>query len=240
MPIHLPAFDLMLGAAVCALGAMVQSTLGFGLALVSVPFLVLIDPALVPGPFLLASLVLALLMVLRDRVALDLFEIRAAILGLLGGTLIGAAALLVVPKDDLPAWFGALILLAIGLSALGVRIPIGRASLLAAGVIGGLMGTMGGLHGPAMALLFQAERGERVRAMLGAFFIAGYAISLLGLGAVGLFGWRETVAGLGLTPGIVIGWALAPQLIRRLDPATLRPSILIVSGAAAVLLLVGA
>ena len=100
------------------------------------------------------------------------------------------------------------------------------------------MGTMGGVHGPAMALLYQAEAGERVRATLGAFFIAGYAISIAGLALIGLFGWRELRLGLALGPGILLGWLLAPLAIARLDPVLLRPVILTVSALAALVLLV--
>lgn len=230
---------LVLGAAVCALGALVQSTIGFGLALVSVPFLVMIDPLLVPAPFLLASLVLALLMVARDRVAIDVGEIKMAVLGLVIGTGAGAATLLVVSQDNLPELFGGLILLAVAISALGLRARIGRVSLLVAGTIGGVMGTMGGLHGPAMILLYQGESGARVRAALGAFFIFGYAISLAGLWLIGLFDRPAVLHGLALSPGILAGWLLAPLLIRRLDPTKLRPIILIVSAVAALALVIG-
>lgn len=231
--------DLVFGAAVCALGALVQSTIGFGLALISVPFLVLIDPLLVPAPFLLASLVLALAMVARDRVAVDVGEIKMAVLGLVIGTGAGAATLLVVSQDRLPELFGGLILFAVAMSALGLRVRIGAASLLAAGTIGGVMGTMGGLHGPAMILLYQGESGPRVRASLGAFFIFGYAISLAGLWLIGLFDGQAALHGLALSPGIIAGWLLAPLLIRRLDPTRLRPIILIVSAVAALVLVLG-
>lgn len=232
------AIDLLLATLIVAAGALVQSTIGFGVALVAVPFLVMLDPTLVPGPFLLASLVLALLMILRDRIAIDLSEIRPAILGLAIGTGLGAGALLVVPEDDLPELFGVLILLAIGTSVLGVRVRIDTVSLLVAGLAGGIMGTMAGVHGPAMALLYQAETGERVRATLGAFFVVGYAISIAGLVMVDLFGRDELVAGLVLSPGALLGWLLAPSAIARLDPVRLRPIILSVAALAAVAMVI--
>jgi uncharacterized membrane protein YfcA len=234
----LTIIDLLLATLIVAAGALVQSTIGFGVALVAVPFLVMLDPSLVPGPFLLASLVLALLMILRDRIAIDLSDIRSAILGLVIGTGFGAGALLVVPEDDLPELFGVLILLAIASSVLGVRVKIGAASLLVAGLLGGIMGTMAGVHGPAMALLYQAERGERVRATLGAFFVVGYAISIAGLVMVDLFGRDELAAGLALSPGVILGWLLAPLAIARIDTSKLQPIILTVAALAAIAMVV--
>ena len=51
---------------VVGLGSLLQGSIGFGLGLFAVPFLVLIDPRLVPGPILLASGVLTILMVHRE------------------------------------------------------------------------------------------------------------------------------------------------------------------------------
>jgi uncharacterized protein len=233
--LDLTLLEIGAAAAVVAIGAFVQGTIGFGIALVAVPFIAMIEPDLLPGPFV-ASLFLALLMVWRERTAVEGGPIALSSLGLILGTAAGAALLVIVPRDDLPELFAVLILIAIALSACGVQVPIGRASLIVAGAIGGIMGTMAGVHGAAMALLYQAETGERVRATLAAFFIAGYAISLLGLAVVDRFGRIELLAGLALCPGILAGWLLAPVAISRLDPGRLRPAILAISALAAVAL----
>lgn len=230
--------DQIITNLIVAAGACVQSTVGFGFALVAVPFLLMVDPSLVPGPFLLASLLLATLMIRRDRSAIDLSEVRPAVIGLVAGTAVGAGALLFIDEAALPRLFAALILLAVAGSVLGLHIRISGVSLLAAGTVGGVMGTMAGIHGPAMALLYQSESGGRVRGSLGVFFLAGYAISIGGLAAVGLFGRGELMAGLALVPGTTLGWLLAPLAIARLDPSHLRPLILAVGAAAALVMLV--
>jgi hypothetical protein len=73
--------------------------------------------------------------------------------------------------------------------------------------------------------------------MLGAFFAVGYAISVVALAAVGLFGRQEFVLGLLLLPGVGIGYATAPLVGRFLDRRRLRIAILTISGASAVALL---
>ena len=50
-----------------ALGAMLQGSIGFGLNVVGAPLLVLIDTRFVPGPTLVAALVLTLLVGVRER-----------------------------------------------------------------------------------------------------------------------------------------------------------------------------
>jgi len=52
---------LLLASAAVAFGAMVQGAVGFGMALVAAPLLVLIRPELVPGPLLVSGLALTLL-----------------------------------------------------------------------------------------------------------------------------------------------------------------------------------
>ena len=53
--------DLMLALFIVALAAALQSAIGFGLALVAAPFLLMIEPRLIPGPLVMASLALTAL-----------------------------------------------------------------------------------------------------------------------------------------------------------------------------------
>ena len=58
-----------------------QASVGIGLSLIAAPVLMLIDRALVPGPLLTSSIVLGVLMALRDRDAIDTYHLRFALLG---------------------------------------------------------------------------------------------------------------------------------------------------------------
>src|SRR5687768_7921335 len=79
--------------AIATVGALVQGTIGFGLAVFSAPLLTLIEPRMVPGPLLLATFVLTLLVVLRDRQAIDLAGVKWALVGRVPGVLLGAGLL---------------------------------------------------------------------------------------------------------------------------------------------------
>jgi len=57
-------------------GASLQGAIGYGMGLLVSPVLLLVEPRLIPGPFLLAATFEIVLMMLRERQALDLFGLR--------------------------------------------------------------------------------------------------------------------------------------------------------------------
>jgi len=63
---------------IMAAGSVIQGSVGFGLGLITVPLLTLIDPLFVPGPLLLSVLLLSFLMSSREKHAADSSEIRLA------------------------------------------------------------------------------------------------------------------------------------------------------------------
>ena len=71
----------------------VQGSIGFGLGVLSVPLLVLIDARFVPGPLLLAALLLTLLIYRRERQSVQSGELGWAYAGRVAGTVLGYLAL---------------------------------------------------------------------------------------------------------------------------------------------------
>jgi len=98
-----------------------------------------------------------------------------------------------------------------------------------AGGAAGIMGTMVGIHGPAIALVLQNAKPAIARAMLGAFFTAAYLCSVVALGAVGLFGWSDVARAVILLPGVGLGLVAAPYAAPFIDPMRLKWAILAVS-----------
>lgn len=221
-------------------GALVQGLIGFGLGLLAVPFLVLLDPTLVPGPILFASGVLSVLMLVRERHAIRPRNLSWSLVGRVGGTALAALVLLIVPGDRLELLFGVLILVATGLTASGLHIGVTPGTLVGAGFASGFMATTVSIGGPPMALLYHRQDGPILRGTLSAFFVVGTVISLVALHLVDRFGWRELVLGVGLFPGILLGFALSTQLTRHLDGRMLRPAILAVCALTGMVVLVEA
>jgi 2-hydroxychromene-2-carboxylate isomerase len=151
---------------IVGVGALLQGSLGFGLSLFAVPFLVMIDPAFVPGPLLVGGATLTLLMTIRDRAALDLPGVGWSTGGRILGSAVGAAALIALPTRDLILAIGALVLVAVALSVSGLRLRPTSRVLLGAGLLSGFMGTTATIAGPPLALAYQNETGDRRRGTL--------------------------------------------------------------------------
>jgi uncharacterized membrane protein YfcA len=160
----------------------------------------------------------------------------ASLVGQAVGTVIGATALRLASGHNINRVFGVLLLVAVLLSIFGKPVAMSARNLMLAAGASGLMGTMIGVHGPAMSLVFQSADPKTARAMLGAFFTVAYLGAVVALAAVGLFGKAAIVRSVILLPGVAAGLALAPLTRRLVDRRRLRTAILVVAAASGVLL----
>jgi len=238
IPAEPGAIALAIASTAVLVGSVVQGAVGFGMALVAAPILFLIDPRLVPGPMIFASLVLTLLTAYRDRDAIDRSGLGWGALGRVPGTLLGAALLAVLPPARLAAPLAGLVLLGVVLSASGLHVRLSRRTFLGAGLLSGFMGTASSIGGPPIALLYQHAPGSRLRGTLSAFFVIGGVMSLAAIAAVGRFGAAELAWGLCLVPGTVIGYAISNHVTPWLDRGFTRPAVLCVATAAGIGVLV--
>jgi hypothetical protein len=214
---------------VLAVGAALQGSIGYGMGMLAAPVLVLVEPRFIPGPFLLAALVLVVLMVIRERQAVDLFGLRWVMLGSVPATLLGAALLSSLAQPVINIVFGVIILAAVVMSLGGVRFPQYRWVLICAGVLSGFMGVIGAIGGPPIALVYQDSSIERLRATMSGYFIVGTLITLASLIPVGRFGTPEANLALLQIPGIVIGYLVSLKLGRILKGGSVRYAILGIS-----------
>jgi hypothetical protein len=228
----LPAF--VAATAVIVAGAILQGTIGFGLALLAAPLLHLIDARLVPGPLMVSSAVLTVLMARREWHAVRGRDLGWSLAGRVAGTVAAVAVLSALSARGMDLLFGGLVLAAVALTAVGVTFRPTPRALLTAGAASGFMGTATSIGGPPIALVYQHETGARIRGTLSAFFVVGVLISVAALAAVGRFGWLEIQLGGLLIPGTVLGYWLSHHTAGRLQDRQIRPAVLIVSGGAAI------
>jgi len=231
---HVLAFLVML------VGAAVQGAVGFGSNLVAAPLLVLIDPQLVPGPAITASLLLNVLVLRRERAPHVWREIAVPVIGQVPGAVAGAAVLALVAKANLAIFFSILILIAVGVSISGLHPPRNRVTLIIAGFAAGFIGTAVGIGGPPMALLYQRANGPEIRAALSRFFGIGGVISLAMLTAFGQFHLDDLLISLSLMPGTIVGYLISGKLLGHVDRGRVRIAVLSLSGASALVALVRA
>jgi len=230
--------QFLLATGVVTVGATLQGSLGYGLGIFSVPFLLLIEPELIPGPLLSSSIVLTILVARRHWEAVRLGDLRWAVLGRLVGVGLALLALLTAPPDWLGPGFGVVILLGVALSASGVKVSPAPTSLSVAGLLSGFMGTLVSVGGPPMALLYQRESGPRMRGTLSAYFVVGVVISTAGLVLIGKYGLRELALAVALVPGLLIGFTISRTTLRLLDRGYARVGVVVISAIAAVVVIV--
>lgn len=175
------ALSMVLALVLVGAGACLQGSVGFGMNLVAAPLLIAIDPGFVPGPLLLGSTVVTLLTLFRHRRAVRVGRIGWAFVGRLPGTVLGAAAVVLLSGSALALALAGVVLLAVAANTAGVAVPITRTSLVSAGAISGFTGTTTAVGGPPLALLLQHDDGDAVRGNLAGFFLLGSVVSLLAL-----------------------------------------------------------
>lgn len=231
------ASDLLLASIAIALGALVQGTIGFGQALVAAPILLLISPSLVPAPLLVLAILLNLLIGYRERAYLDWQGVRWPLVGQAAGTVVAIGLLEVSSPRTISLVLAASVLLAVALSAAGLRLDPTRRNLGLAGILAGFMGTTSSMPGPPLALVHQHVPGHRLRATMVPFFILGATFSIVGLVATGRMGWGDVENGLFLVPAMTLGFVLSRWTAEWVSPTFLRQCVLVLSAAAAVFLI---
>jgi len=235
----LPSLAVAISASsIVAVGATLQGAVGFGLGLVAAPVLVLIDPHLVPGPMLFASMLMVGLTLWRDREGIHLAGVGWSVVGRFPGTVLGALAIGAISADQMETAIGAIVLLAVAMSCWGPRIRPKPYTLVTAGVLSGFMATASSIGGPPIALVYQHESGARLRGTLASFFLIGGVMSLVALRFVGRFGMDEIYGAIALVPGILAGFFLSSRIAPVIDRGYTRSAVLATATAAAGIILV--
>jgi len=225
-------------AATLVVGAAVQGLVGLGLGLVAAPVVTLIEPSLMPDLLLWLALLLPLVTLVREHHEIDWPGLGWSMTARVPGTVLGVWLLTVISERTLGIAVGLMVLLSVLLTAKALVVPVTRTSLVAAGVVSGVTGTATSIGGPPMAILLQHRSPQQIRSTLGVYFVAGAALSLVGLGVVGALERSTFVLAMVLVPCLVVGFALSRVLARRLPRHQVRNGVLLVCAASAVGLLV--
>lgn len=214
--------DFAIAALVIMLGSYVQSSIGFGLAIIAAPVLFFIDPLFVPAPITVSALTLSLANARRHRHAISFKGLQYAIAGRVPGTIAGGLLLLWIDQQELALWLGGTVLVAVLLSIFRIAVKPNNGTLFGAGFLSGFMGTSSSIGGPPMALVLQHEEGDFIRANLAAFFVASCIMSLIMLSFVGRFGTAEILRSLPLMPATLVGYWVAMRTLHLISPRNLR------------------
>lgn len=222
---------------VIAAGSILQGTIGFGLALFAAPLLALINPALAPGPLLVCNLALTGLMARREWGEVAVNEVGYALGGRLVGIAIAVWIMGLLTPRGIDILFGGIVLAAVVMVAAGLSFRLNPGTLVGAGLVSGVMGTATAIGGPPMAIVYQKEKGPKLRGTLSLYFTIGAVLSAVGLALNGRFGLPDVWMGLLLCPGVVIGYAGSHRFLPLIDRKGIRPAVLVLSGCSAVFLI---
>lgn len=229
---------LLIVATAVLIGAMTQTSVGLGLGLVSAPIMTIATPSLMPGALIMLAATLPFFTLVREHADIDWFGLGWSMPWRVVGTGAGVWIIAEVSSNNLERIVGLVVLLGVLLTARAVVVPINRGTLAGAGFVSGVTGTATSIGGPPFALLYQHRPPHQIRSTIAVFFTLGAFLSLIGLGIAGELTWDELkVAGL-LAPVLAIGVLAGTRLRSRLPLSVMRPALLVVSGASAVVLIV--
>jgi uncharacterized membrane protein YfcA len=216
---------LPLGLALFA-GAFVQSSIGFGMALVAAPFVVVLAPELMPGALLVTSFSLPVVQLAHAPADIAWRPLGIALGGRALLTPVGVAVVALMSVQAISVLVGLLVLLSVAASVWAIEMRATDRNAAVAGALAGISGTAASIGGPFLALVLQHERPTRLRATLAAFFLAGTAFAVVGLALAGEFTGDQLRAGLSWIPFVALGYAAAGPLRERLDRGRLRLAVL--------------
>jgi uncharacterized membrane protein YfcA len=230
--------DVGVIATALVLGALVQSVVGLGLGLVAAPVITLVEPSVMPELMLWLALTLPLMTLLGERDDIDWGGLGWSFPTRVVGTGVGVAVVASMSNRVIGVFVGVMVLVAVLVTWRAVVLPLTRPSLVVAGFVSGITGTATSIGGPPMAILYQHQPAKTIRTTLAVYFLAGAAMSLVGLAVVGEVGTREALLALALIPTLIVGALLGQAVRARVATDTVRPAVLVVCGVSALALLV--
>jgi uncharacterized membrane protein YfcA len=164
--------------------------------------------------------------------------VKWAVVGRVPGSVLGAIAVVTLPGDALIVVFAVLVLVGVVLSVVGWDVQPTPGTLFTAGAASGLMGSITSIGGPPMAIAYQHRSGPELRATLALYFVFGSALSITLLWVAGEIGSSDIGRAAALLPAMLVGYVASRHAGRYLDRGYMRPTILGVSAAASIVLLV--
>lgn len=209
--------SVVLASLVVYMGASVQTTVGFGMNALAAPLLLAVDPTLVPGPLLVAHLVLTLFMSSAEIRHTEPDVLLTALAGAIPGVIAGAWLLTVLSTGQLT--LAAAVVLVIAVAAVLADVPVGRGrrSIFGAGIISGGLGTTISVNGPPLALAMTHMPGPTRRGTLATYLTLVTALSLVALAVTGNMTLSILLSRSYLVLPTLVGYFTARRVYHRVD-----------------------
>lgn len=207
-------------------GATVHASVGIGIGLVAGPALVAVDPGFLPGPVIMATLILTARHLIVDGHHADRGTVQRAYMGVPLGLAVGLVVVAVADEAAMRIVIGCAIVIAAALLLLGVHVARNDRTDVLGGGAYSLSLIAAGIPGPAAAVAFNDLPPARYRGTMGFVGIPVSVVSLALLFFAGEFGSHELVLATWMIPGIVVGLLAGRHLRPHLDNTWFRTSVL--------------
>ena len=202
------------------------------------PFLALISYTMVPIPTMIASLTLTVPMFIKYKKSIDIKSIFVILSGSILGILIIIFIMQFILISNINLLLGSLVLLAVFISLIMPNIsPRGKLAFLS-GIISSIMGGLAGVGGQILALLYQNEKIETIKASLSLIYVIWTIFLLIGFYYSDNLNISQLWLGLYLTPGFILGFFISPLFVSKFNPKYAKPTILWLSAIGGVMLIV--
>ena len=219
-------------------GATVQASIGIGLGMIASPVLALADPDFIPAAIVIAVMPLTFAVAWADREHVEPRGVGFALLGRIPGVILGALVVAALSDQVLALLVAGSVLIAVVASITSRRFRPTDSALAIAGMASGFGATTTGVGGPPMALTYQHSDPATMRASISAFFAVGGVMTLAALAIAGEIGTRQLQLSALLLPGVILGVVTARRVRHLLDPAIVRPAVLVICTVASIALLI--
>ena len=124
-------------AAAILFASALQASIGFGMGMFAAPIVAMIEPAMIPGTLIMVATLVTLMVVVREREAIDLSGTGWALTGRVPGTVAGALLLAALPHQALVIVLAAVVLGGVVLTSSGWVPAARRRNVVLAGAAWG-------------------------------------------------------------------------------------------------------
>ncbi len=226
---------LCCGIIICA--SILQVSIGMGFGMLASPLIALVKPELVPGSILAMGLFVAFSGAWRERKNILKQELKLGIGGRVIGTVMAFGLLVIIPDvESFFIVFGSIMLIAIGMTAYGIKLKFSDKNLLNLSIVSGLMGSITAVGAPPMAIIYHDRDPAIIRPTLNAFFFSSCVLGLLSLGLSGWISFQHFIAAIIFIPAMFVG-ILVSAPFKGLPRALVSNALLCLSAFASILLI---
>ena len=187
------------------IGAITQSAIGIGFGIPGCVIL-LFDPSLIPTSIVLMGTFVAFSNAFLSLEKIIIKDLIFSLSGRIIGSIISVPLILVtIGTNVFMIIFGVFLLLSIPLAFFKWKIQANNRNITIAGFFSGFLGTLTGVGGPPMGIVYQNSESRKVVPTLNMFFGCGALFSVIVLWNINLLNYEITIKCLMLSPAVILG-----------------------------------